>query len=492
VDEPKDRIVTTASDDPYAGIPYSDTEPDYYGPPAADHTNTQWEYVPPEILADIPADVTHDVTRDIPSDVTRDVTAVVTRLVPRDTPRDIPRDIPQDDNDDPPDFDPDEYDVQERVRTLRIIREAKRRLDGEDNPPTQPPAVKPLKVLLDEPDTTSQFRIAGLMPMGGRIICAAQFKAGKTTLGGNLVRSLVDGHPFLGQFEVLHKASAVTVIDTEMSPNLTRRWLRDQNITNVDAVVDVISLRGQVTAFDIFDRAARQKWAERLSALGCDYLILDCLRPILDAFGLDENRDFGRFAVAFDALLNEAGIGDATVFDHMGHNGERARGDSRKQDWADAIWAINRARNTDGTDDPTGLRYFTALGRDVNIPEGQLVLDVDTRHLTLAGGSRTALRNDGARRCIITFLTESARKDIKPNKTAIETAGKAGGHPIHVTRHALTGLIKAGLVAVEPGLKDNSKLHTFAYPCAECGMPVATRRTRHESCPKDVDELVLP
>jgi hypothetical protein len=35
-------------------------------------------------------------------------------------------------------------------------------------------------------------------------------------------------------------------------------------------------------------------WAKALRDLGCDYLILDCLRPVLDALGLIENNEAGR------------------------------------------------------------------------------------------------------------------------------------------------------------------------------------------------------
>ena len=73
----------------------------------------------------------------------------------------------------------------------------------------------------------------------------------------------------------------------------------------------VMSLRGRVSSFDLLDardaggvgrRAARCRRADpRLSA------------PVLDALGLDEHREAGRFLVAFDALLIEAGVGEALV-----------------------------------------------------------------------------------------------------------------------------------------------------------------------------------
>ena len=94
--------------------------------------------------------------------------------------------------------------------------------------------------------------------------------------------------------------------------------------------VELVSLKGRAASFNILDPQTRAEWAATLR--GVDVIILDCLRPILDAFRLDENRDAGRFLVAFDALLIEVGGGspvDGIVVHHMGHTDERSRGDSR-------------------------------------------------------------------------------------------------------------------------------------------------------------------
>jgi hypothetical protein len=58
------------------------------------------------------------------------------------------------------------------------------------------------------------------------------------------------------------------------------------------------------------------------------------------ALGLDEHREAGRFLVALDTLLADAGIPDAAVIHHMGHVTERSRGDSRIRDWPE--WRLVR------------------------------------------------------------------------------------------------------------------------------------------------------
>lgn len=230
-------------------------------------------------------------------------------------------------------------------------------------------------------DEDPRYRIGHLWPTGGRIVLAAPAKAGKSSTVGNVLRSLADGEPFLGTYAV-EPTRRVALIDLELDERTLRRWLADQGIRNRDAVT-VAALRGRAAAFDILDPTTRARWAEVLRALAVETLVFDCLRPVLDALGLSEDKEAGRFLVAFDALLAEAGVSEALIVHHAGHGSERSRGDSRLIDWPDATWKIVRE-----SDDPASARYFSAYGRDVDVPESRLTFDPATRRLTLAGGSR--------------------------------------------------------------------------------------------------------
>jgi hypothetical protein len=262
--------------------------------------------------------------------------------------------------------------------------------------------------------------------------------------------------------------------------------LTEQNITNTGAVADVVSLRGRLAAFNLLDQRCRARWAQRLTDLGCDYLILDCLRPCLDALGLDENHDTGKFLTAFDALLTDAGVTDAAIVHHMGHTGERARGDSRLQDWPDAIWRMIRDERDDDPDPP---RYFSALGRDVSVPEGRLGYDRATRRLTYAAGSRNDTKTEAAELAIIGWLAGRAKHGEPPvSKNAIETEF-AGIHPQAHIRRGLKAAVDGKLITVEKGPSGAAHLHRIAYPCAECGLPVTGQTERHLSCPDGPEGL---
>jgi hypothetical protein len=294
---------------------------------------------------------------------------------------------------------------------------------------------------------------------------SAQFKAGKTTLVRNLIRSLVDGADFLDRARVVPIDGTLALIDTEMSGDDHRRgqldgWLEDQGIREADRV-HPIPLRGRVATFNLVDPRVRQDWATRLRDAGTTFLILDNLRPVLDALGLEEHREGGRFLVAFDELLAEAGILDALVVHHMGHSGERARGDSRFRDWPDAEWRLVRQ-----DDNPASPRFITAYGRDVDQPEAQLAYDPQTRHLSLTGGSRRDIQHQGVLDAVLGELDAQGELSGRAIKTALEGSD--------YSRAEIEGALKLGkstnALAVRNGAH-NAMLYSRSVPQCPGSVP---------------------
>jgi hypothetical protein len=230
---------------------------------------------------------------------------------------------------------------------------------------------------------------------------AAQYKAGKTSLVQNLARSLADGDPFLNVFTVTPAMGTITILDVEMSRRQLKQWYRTARIQRTDRVV-VLSLRGAVGSFNILDPTIRRKWAKALRDIKTKDFVVDCFRPILDALGLDEHKEAGRLLDALDSLVSEAEVQQLYVVQHMGHTGERSRGDSRLRDWPDVEWQLVRK-----TDDAASPRFFKAYGRDVDVEESQLAWDLETRRLTLIGGSRKDAAVKNVLADIIATLTEA-------------------------------------------------------------------------------------
>lgn len=353
--------------------------------------------------------------------------------------------------------------VQTEAETLRVRDAARERLAAEKAGVVDVPSPARLDQFLARPLPPITHRIAGLWPAGGRVLLAAQFKAGKTTLRDNTIRSLVDGDPFMGVHEVAPIDGTVTLLDFELDDHTLQRWLDEQGIRHPERV-HVIPMKGRVSAFNILDEQLRGRWAKTLAEVGTAVLVVDCLRPILDALNLSEDKDAGRLLVALDALAREAGVHELLVVHHMGHGSERSRGDSRFRDWPDAEWKLVRDKDDEdpGLDDVHGARYLSAFGRDVDHPQTELTYDQATRHLTL--GNAAPNRKDAAAR----RKADTARPGLleaittRPGMTtrALRDIGKKLGVGRYTdTDNLVQGLIDDGLVHMIPA--GNAHLH---YP----------------------------
>src|SRR5439155_10604849 len=93
--------------------------------------------------------------------------------------------------------DQDDRLVEVEYRRERAKRDARRRLDREARPPVVLPEFLTLRERLARPRPDTDWRIEGWQPQHSRVLIAAQFKSGKTTFLGSLMRSLIDGDPFL-------------------------------------------------------------------------------------------------------------------------------------------------------------------------------------------------------------------------------------------------------------------------------------------------------
>lgn len=342
----------------------------------------------------------------------------------------------------------------------RVRRDARRILDAEERPLVQRPEVLTLRERLARPRDPVRWRIEGWQPVRSRIVLAAQFKAGKTTVTGNLARSLLDGDDWLGRFKVDPISGTVVILDFEMGADQGDDWLGAQRIVNDDRVIP-IWMRGNAAAFDILDRGRRAEWAAELRRLNCGYLVLDCLRPVLDALGLDEHTEAGRLLVPFDALLVEADIAESTVVHHMGHTGERSRGDSRIRDWPDVEWRLVRQ----DADDPASPRFISAYGRDVEQGESQLSYNAARRHLTLLGGTRKTAAMYAAVPTVWAWLGEHAGSSGRAVEDGI--AKETDEHARAAIRAALKLLVRQNWVHGVDGPK-RSTLHRqcASAPCA--------------------------
>jgi hypothetical protein len=381
----------------------------------------------------------------------------------------------------------------ERERLRRMVR---RMVDAEERPPQPAPSSTPLAMLLAEPPGAAKYRVAGLWPLGGKVLMSAGRKAGKTTLVGNLVRCLADGAPFLaqpgpptaGEWQMAAAGHAVEplngrrvmLMDFEMTRDMLREWLRDQRIANLDAV-HVELMRGR--SWDPRDERQRASWAEYLAGQNVGVLLVDPIGPILAALGVDESSstEVGAVLWALDALCLQAGVGELFVTHHAGHEGERARGSSTFGAWPDALWELVRDRSLEGA----GKRALRAEGRDVYLAETVLEFDRAARRLHLGQGSRAAARNIDHAEIIAKMVQEECddRGAGQPGPTVRDLkrdAVDAGISRGPDAQDAVTQAVRLGLVHVHIGAR-NAHHH---HPGPFCdGDP---------QCPKNVAGLAKP
>jgi len=328
--------------------------------------------------------------------------------------------------------------IRERAR-----REAHRQLDREARGAIQLPEFVSLRTALTQRRPQLEWRIEQWQPRRANVMLTAQFKAGKTTLIGNLIRSLLDGDSFLGEHAVVPLTGTVVLIDTEMSQATLEAWLAAQRISADDRIIP-LALKGSIASFDLLDDEVRAAWAARLRDYHAEYLVLDNVRPVLDVHGLDEHRDAGRVLVALDSLLRDAAIGESCVVHHMGHTGERARGDSRLRDWPDVEWRVVRQ-----DENPASTRYISAYGRDVEIAESQLIYDRPSRRLTMEAGTRkdSLLRDDLGR---IRLVVNSSEQPLSGRQIKDKLAGLVGQKRVDA---ALKFGVETEILEAAPGPK---------------------------------------
>lgn len=277
------------------------------------------------------------------------------------------------------------------VQRQRLNREARRILDQEEQSKslTWPEGVLTVTEELAIPDQPIAYTVQHVMPSQSNVLLTAQYKSGKTTMVNNLARSLADGTPFLGRFNMSKLDGRVAIWNYEVGRDMYRRWLRETNILNTDDVT-LFNLRGHRMPLNV--TTVEDRIVEWLQEREIAFWIVDPFaRAFVGSGDENSNNDVGQFLDTIDVIKERAGVRDLVLTAHTGRGEqaegtERARGATRLDDWADVRWILTR--------DAGGTAYFRATGRDVTWPESQLAYEDETRTLTLGEKSRTELRAD--------------------------------------------------------------------------------------------------
>lgn len=282
----------------------------------------------------------------------------------------------------------DKFDneVADVLHRLRVGDAARKQLASEKVGPAPPFDSGLLGEILARPEEPPH-RIHKLLPADGGMLVVAQRKTGKTTLMLNLARSLITAEPFLGTYTTIPARGRVAILNYEVSGGQLGRWA-DQVAVPADRLL-LVNLRGRRDPLS--HREDRARLADLLREHQVESLIVDPFGRAYTGASQNDSGEVGAWLVDLDTFTRtEVGARDLILTAHAGWNGERTRGSSSLEDWADSIVTM-----TLGSGDDDKSRYLRAIGRDVSVDEDRLHFDPDTRLLSLTGGGsrKEATRN---------------------------------------------------------------------------------------------------
>ena len=269
--------------------------------------------------------------------------------------------------------------VDRRAHDLRVTEAARVKVAAEKagNPPPFDAGL--LADILARP-TEPPHRVDGLIPSEAGTEVVAQRKLGKTTFELNLARSLLTGEDFLGRFGVRRIDGCVGFLNYEVSAAQVARWADEVGVDR--RRLFLVNLRGRRNPLGNDDD--RAELAEQLRAHEVESVFVDPFGRAFIGKSQNDPGEVGAWLADLDRWARgDVGAVDVILSAHAGWDGERTRGASALEDWADSIITIVRDRDDDQ------LRFLKAEGRDVLVEEDRLDYDPSTRRLTLAGaGSR--------------------------------------------------------------------------------------------------------
>jgi hypothetical protein len=294
-------------------------------------------------------------------------------------------------------------DVQEELRKLLIRQAVQKAVKAQQEPPAEPFDAGLLTDVLARP-SEPPMRCDGLIPSDASTLVVAQRKIGKTTLELNVARALITGEPLLGRFDTRPIDGNVALLNYEVSAATVARWADEHGVAG-DRLL-LVNLRGRRNP--LAHPEDRARLVELLRCHDVEAIIVDPFGRAYTGKSQNDSGEVGAWLVDLDRFVREeVGATDLLLSAHAGWNGERTRGASALEDWADTVITMTR-----DPADEHGPKYLKAIGRDIDVDEDRLDFDPTTRTLTLAGvGSRKRARAARDQAELSVFTVRAARNE---------------------------------------------------------------------------------
>ena len=285
----------------------------------------------------------------------------------------------------------------------------------------------------------NKWVVKDLLIRAGKVFLAAKAKAGKTTMCVALLKSLADGGMFLGRFHVEPPEGRIGYMNLELTEAQMQEWVSRQGIKNPDRI-HFWNLRGKPNPFR--STAARNNLIDEIQRLGIKTLIIDTFSKIFPGEA-NNNSEVNKFLLMLDETLDKAGVEQLIMLVHAGNDAKKIRGATALTDHPDAIWYLYS--------DEDRNRFFSAVGRDVDVEEGQICFDPSINELEFTGAGKKATKEASSREKMLGFIIANAGQ----NASAVDdSVVGTKTHKIKLRKQ----LIKDGLVTVRKG-PNNSDLY---------------------------------
>jgi hypothetical protein len=319
-----------------------------------------------------------------------------------------------------------EAKVKTRVTQLKLEDEARETLREEKasrlwTPPWEgKPSLLSEQVKLER--TSPKYLLDRLLGWNHNAVLAAQFGSGKTTLGLNMARCLVDQKPFLGR-EVSEFEGRVGWVNGEMHQD---NWIDYTNAMRIKKEYRIAAMHLRDGRLPLLDDYAAEAFVKWLVENEVRVLVMDSWRRLCAWSGVDENvnAQVEPLTARIDQIKAEAGVHAFLALAHTGRakaeeGDERVRGATALDDWIDSRWVMIKQNSN---------RFFWAEKRQVEMPETALEFDEVKLRVSLGEGNRHEAAGEQHRTGILIALKEtpglSANKieeSLKARKGTLKT-----------------------------------------------------------------------
>lgn len=349
-------------------------------------------------------------------------------------------------------IDPDDQhqaDILRRAAQLSVEKEARRLVAAGDfsAPPTEATSTL-ADDLVRKPDPV-RHRVVNLVGMRHNVTLTGAYKTGKTTLFGNLAKSLVDGTPFLGSLETV--PARVAFWNGEMDREDFTDYMRHLGVQHSERMsvyhlrgyrVSLLSDAGMEHAITWLNDHASEVWLEDSWARLCAWAGVNG----------NDNAGVADLCAAIDEIKTATQVATFMPTVHTGRSqhaegAEHGRGATFLDDWVDSRLVLTR----NGAD-----RFLYAEGRRVGMEETRLDFDPATGLMTLGEGDRKT----------------AAEKNI--SQAVIDTVMASPGITSHQLHEALSRVeTNQGRrnSAIQAAISDRKVVKVSGKEAKELGMP---------------------